>query len=405
MKIFADPLHDEFAAWATGFVTANGADYGEILAIADRLGPDADDDAFIAEWSAAAAAHTRLADEAEGAGHPATAHGHLVRAAAYDGIAVKMMYGSPVDPRLVEGFDRITDAFGRAMGLRDEPAESFTYEVDGRQLPAWFIPATGSRPGEPRPVVIVSNGYDATIAEGYLGVGHAVVERGFHCVHFDGPGQGAALVHDGVAMIPDWERVVTPLLDVILARPDVDTARVAIHGWSLGGYLAARAAAVDHRLAACICDPPLWDMLGGMVPLAAKLGSPEAAAHLPEISEEAAAKIQTAIESNRGLTWKIIKRGYWVNGATDLPSYFHAIAPFTMDGYAKDIECPFFASNAEGDPVAMGVEPFVAALSCPTTLVPFTAAQGAGGHCEMQNRWLLNQTWLDWLDDVFAASS
>jgi hypothetical protein len=404
MNLFADPLHDEFAAWATGFITANGADFGEIVAIADRLGPDADDDAYVTEWSAVAASHVRAADAAEAGGHRATAHGHLLRAAAYDGVAVHMLYGSPVDPRLVQSFDRITDAFGRAMGLRDEPGESFTYEVDGHELPAWFLPAAGSQPGEARPVVIVSNGYDATIADGYLGLGRAVVERGFHCVHFDGPGQGAALVHHGLALVPDWERVITPLVDIVAERPDVDPDRIALHGWSLGGYLAARAASVEHRLAACICDPPLWDMLGGMVPLAAKLGSPEAAADLPDISDEAAARILAAIESDRGLTWKIIKRGFWVNGATDLPSYFHSIAPFTMDGHADGIRCPLFASNAEGDPNAMGVADFMAKLSCPTTLVPFTAADGAGGHCEMQNRWLLNQTWLDWLDDVFSAA-
>ena len=32
------------------------------------------------------------------------------------------------------------------------------------------------------------------------------------------------------------------------------------------------------------------------------------------------------------------------------------------------------------------------------------AADGAGGHCEMQDRWLLSTTVLDWLDDVFAAT-
>jgi hypothetical protein len=35
-------------------------------------------------------------------------------------------------------------------------------------------------------------------------------------------------------------------------------------------------------------------------------------------------------------------------------------------------------------------------------LLSFTAAQGAGGHCEMQNRWALTSKVLDWLDDTLA---
>ncbi len=32
----------------------------------------------------------------------------------------------------------------------------------------------------------------------------------------------------------------------------------------------------------------------------------------------------------------------------------------------------------------------------------FTVAEGAGGHCEMGNRSLLNNRVLDWLDEQFA---
>jgi hypothetical protein len=38
----------------------------------------------------------------------------------------------------------------------------------------------------------------------------------------------------------------------------------------------------------------------------------------------------------------------------------------------------------------------------PVTLSDFTAAEGAGEHCEMNNRWLLNLRALNWLDEVFA---
>jgi hypothetical protein len=36
---------------------------------------------------------------------------------------------------------------------------------------------------------------------------------------FDGPGQQAALYEQGIACRADWEAVLTPVLDTLLARP------------------------------------------------------------------------------------------------------------------------------------------------------------------------------------------
>ena len=402
MQLFSDALHDEFAGWATGYVTSAGADYGEIVAIADAMPPDADDRAFFDAWATAGARHLRAADDAEAAGHLVTATGHLLRAAASYGVAIHVVYGTPVDPRMTAGFDALTAAFTRALLLGDPPGVALRVPFDGYELPAWFLPARGSRPGEVRSTVIINNGYDATMADAYLGIGRATIERGYHCVLFDGPGQGALLVRDGITMIPDWERVVSAVVDVLVDRADVDAERMAIHGWSLGGHLAARAATGEHRLAACVCDPPLWGMLDGMRGLVAALGVPEAAAALPDLSDGDSQKLTAAIRANSGLEWKIIKRGFWVNGGADLSSYLRAIAPFTLDGRAENLRCPFLGAAAEGDPLAAGAPAFLARLSCPTTLLTFTAADGAGSHCEMQNRWLLNQQVLDWLDDTLG---
>jgi hypothetical protein len=40
---------------------------------------------------------------------------------------------------------------------------------------------------------------------------------------------------------------------------------------------------------------------------------------------------------------------------------------------------------------------------CPKTLLRFTAAKGAGDHCEMRNRTLLDQRVFDWLDDILST--
>ena len=57
---------------------------------------------------------------------------------------------------------------------------------------------------------------------------------------------------------------------------------------------------------------------------------------------------------------------------------------------------------AVNDPLGSSAQAVFDALRCPKTLVSFSAAEGAGDHCEMGNRALLNDRALDWPDDVLA---
>jgi alpha-beta hydrolase superfamily lysophospholipase len=402
MKLFDDPLHDEFASWPLGLLGPGGGAVGEVAAIAASL-PAPDDNAFVSAWTGAADRHVKEGEKAERGGHRVHARGHYLRAASFYEVGIHVLYGAPVDKRLTDAFDRLTKAFDRAMALVDPPGEPLSVPLDGHTMPGYFLRAADAAAGEKRPVVVCTNGYDATMADMYLAQAIDACRRGYHCVLFDGPGQGAMLVRDGMAMVPDWERVVTPVVDAVLKRDDVDSAKVVLQGWSLGGHLAARAATGEHRLAACILDPPGWDVLGAMPRLAIHLGlSEQAAAALPEISDADEATLTKAIEAVPGLRWKIVQRGFWVNGTNDLRGYFESCAAFTLEGRAEGIRCPVLVTAAESDPLSAGAEAFVARLSCPTTLIRFSAAEGAGDHCELLNRWLANQRILDWLDDLLA---
>ena len=107
MQLFADPLHDEFASWALGYLGSGGADLGEIVAIADSMSGSpgattqpADHGAFYDAWMASVRRHEEAAAAASEAGHAATALGHWLRAATGAGVAYHPLYGSAVDPRL-----------------------------------------------------------------------------------------------------------------------------------------------------------------------------------------------------------------------------------------------------------------------------------------------------------------
>jgi dienelactone hydrolase len=68
----------------------------------------------------------------------------------------------------------------------------------------------------------------------------------------DQPGTGEALRLQGLTAIIDAEVWAGAAIDWLEQRADVDTSRIGIVGWSLGGYYAPRAAAFEKRFALCV---------------------------------------------------------------------------------------------------------------------------------------------------------
>ena len=255
-----------------------------------------------------------------------------------------------------------------------------------------------------RPLIIFTNGYDATITDMYFASAVAASRRGYHSLLFDGPGQGAMLYEQGMPLRPDWEVVIRAVVDVAETLPLVDPKRIALSGWSLGGYLAPRGASGEPRIAALIADPGTWSIADGFRDVVVKRFGvpPEAAGDLGLLDQAIIDRLDAFIRGSRQLNWKVVKRGFWVHGVSDLRAYLASAERFTMTGRAELIRCPTLITKAENDALAAGAGAFIDALSCPKTLLHFTAAEGADGHCEMRNRSLLNRRVLDWLDEQFA---
>jgi hypothetical protein len=110
------------------------------------------------------------------------------------------------------------------------------------------------------------------------------------------------------------------------------------------------------------------------------------------------------IDGTPALHWRIKQRGFWVNGVTSLRDLITVTLHYTLGDVGTRISCPVLVTAAENDPLAQGATQFVEALGGQATLIRFTAAEGAGGHCEMSNRTLLNERVLDWLDDTLRST-
>jgi alpha-beta hydrolase superfamily lysophospholipase len=198
----------------------------------------------------------------------------------------------------------------------------------------------------------------------FFATGVAATQRGYHCLLFDGPGQGAVLIEQGIRLRPDWENVVGPVVDFALTLPAIDADRIALSGWSLGGYLAPRAASGEHRLAACIADPGNWGIGPGLRQFALGYGLSQAEADaLPDLDEPTLRRMSDAISTNRRLRWSVIQRGFWVHGVRTLGDYLRSAERFTLEGRAEEIRCPTLITSADRDPLARGVSSLHDALT------------------------------------------
>lgn len=402
-QLFSDALHEQLGTWPLAYIPYGGADFGEIRRIAQVVGQGGDD-AFHDAWTDAA---DRLIDEARAAevgGHRASARECYLRAACFYGKAFHPLFGSPVDPRVIAASRRQIQAFDQGLAMGDDPVQSVRIPWAAASMLAYVIPAQG-RARERRPLLILTNGYDGTVTDPYFASAVAASRRGYHCLIFDGPGQGTTLIEHGIPLRPDWETVIRTVVDYALDLPNVDPDRIALSGWSLGGYLAPRAASGEPRLAACIADPAQSCIADGFRAYAVQLGAtPEQAARLHELPDALLARMEDSIAQSRKLRWSVLQRGFWVNGVTNLRDYLASVEGFTLAGRIDRIQCPTLFTLAENDPLAHGTQAFFEQLRCPKTLLRFSHAQGAADHCEMGNRSLLNRAVLDWLDETLRTA-
>jgi pimeloyl-ACP methyl ester carboxylesterase len=398
---FQDPLFEEYAVFMLALASHGGPELGEVQATCEDIA-DGDEQSWYAAWCATAARLVQAGDVSAEGGHGVSARESYLRASVCYSAAYHPLFGAPVDPRLLEAFGWQRAVFDKAAGLMDPPGEPLAIGFEGAQLPAYFFRVPGA--GAPRPLLVVTSGYDSTIYESFFGQVVPALRRGYHCLVFDGPGQGAVLFEQGIPIRADWEAVVGAVIDAVIDREDVDPDRIALTGWSLAGHLALRAASGEPRLAACVADPGLLSIGAGMVGRLRAAGVPEdVIERFPDIPDAVLAPMAEAIHADRAQRWAVEQRAFWVHGVDTLAEYLRATVPFDLDGRVASIGCPTAVTAAEDDPLARSAKQVYDALPGTKALLRFETAEGAGDHCEMRNRSLADQRIFDWLDPILRG--
>ena len=253
----------------------------------------------------------------------------------------------------------------------------------------------------PRPTLIFHGGYDSSIEELFFFGAAAATRRGYNCLTFDGPGQGAPIREQRLPLRYDWEAVVTPAVDYALSRPDVDGKNLALMGMSLGGYLAARAAAFEHRFRAAIFFDGVYDLhetIERMVPKAAL------AALNAGDTRTCDDIVQKAMENNTGMHWAMTQ-GIWSFATSNIAEFLTETKRYTMDGIAGQIQCPCLVMEAAEDMFFRGQpQQIYDALKAPKQLFQFSSEDGAENHCQSGALAYKDEVVFNWLDETLKMN-
>lgn len=373
---------DYYLSWILGREIYDGSDRTECLSTAERI-PNADSGRWQREWSILA---NRVQSQAETAlqnRERETARKAFLRACTYHRAPLFVMGRN--DPNFYMHWRSMQTCFQKAGQLFDPVIEPIEVPFRQHTLPGYFWKADGNQ--TPRPTLIVVGGVETWAEDCYFMIGPSGAERGYNVITADLAGQGMNPdkgLHFGARM----EITAKALVDYALARPEVDSDRLALFGFSWGGHVAFKAARFDMRIQAMIANPPMPDVFRSVL-----AQQKDHNRHDP-ISRAAFDQI----------VWRFgLKISF---NPKDIAARFRKAWDYLRNGRVdvKQIYCPtlLLAGDGEAEITLKIVHECFEQLPHPhKKMVIFTKEQGGEAHCQVDNLALPNQTMFDWLDEVW----
>ncbi|MGI5447258.1 alpha/beta hydrolase family protein [Streptomyces sp. CA-243310] len=407
MTLFKDPAYNFNGLLALGAAGAGASEVGEVLTAVNAINQ--------AGLSAQTYVDTfrKLGDKLlkPPPGAPAddqTKRFRALRAAQYYGQALFFVLGSK-DPGLEEQLYKSGRGAWDAFCDRCEPAPvKASVPYGTTPLPVWFF-----RPDEsnaPRPTVILTNGSDGQNVDMWTYGVPAALERGWNALVYDGPGQGQLLFVDRVVFTPTWEKVVTPLVDWLSARADVDPGKIALTGLSMAGDLAPRAAAFEHRIAALVAMPGCVEPWLGFPPEIREILTPDKAETndiwnkkvVPELPPDAAAVMKKRFEPFSIPAMLEARQGKLF---TDFYTPATRVQALAITSVVSRIKAPTLVLDYDDEQFYPGQpRQMYDKLTSPKDYLKLTAAEGAQLHCSPMAPQLHCEVVFDWLQDTLSGN-
>lgn len=392
--VFDNPTFSFEALRTLNYAPYGGADVGEVLSTSYKI-KDGDFESWYTEWLALANQLLKRAQDFEKSENRISASESYFKASNYFRTAEFFLHGNPDDPKIMSTWGASRDSFRKGLSLSDEKAEIIEIPYEDTTMPAYFYKIDD----EVRPTIIIHGGYDSISEELYFQVVKEALAQGYDAITFDGPGQGAMIREKHIPFRPDWEAAVTPVVDYLETRPEVDKNKIALMGISFGGLLAPRAAAKEHRIAAVIADDGLYSFQ-----YREKFASK--GHDLGENFDE---------EGLNGAIRSIMKKDTQVHWAVDNGLFTFAVKSpselvkvtdgYTLEGVIDQIKAPVLVGEATNDIFFKGQpELLYNGLTSPKVLMTFGPDVGAEEHCHIGALTYFNAKVFEWLNQTFGLT-
>ncbi len=284
---------------------------------------------------------------------------------------------APVGDVFRELYAKQRAVYAPALEQIGVPAKLFAVPYKNNALPGVFIQSAR----RDAPVVLVVGGSDTGFGEIFFTAGRTLWEYGYSVAMVDLPGQGLTM-DDGYHWEADTEKPVAAIVDVLVSRFKAVPGRIAMLGYSLGGYFASRTAGYEPRLGAVIATTPIWkpaQVIGTM-----------------EKARQAAKSVSTASRRNEEVF-------FWKAGAKDREEFVAKMSAWAQLEPSR-VTVPFLsiAGTGEAALLVQQARDWHAAIgSNRKDLVILDSATGADAHVQANNRRRLSQEVAGWLSTIF----
>ena len=377
---FADEQFDFLTRSAIGYAAKGVMDVGEVFATIARI-TDGDADSWYAAWRQTADKLHARATAALVAGHVATASTFFLAAAeAYsqaNAVADRQhdqTLSAPVFDLQIQCWEAFIDSTGGR-------AQRITVPYQPVPIPGYlFRPDTS---GTPRPTLVMTNGSEGSLSGLWSWGVTTALARGWNAFIYDGPGQQTMLFHHNVPFRPDWEAVLTPIVDSLAGRPDVDASALLAYGCSQAGYWVPRALAFEHRFVAAAVDPGVMDVATKWLTYIPA----ELIAMLQAGSKDAFnAAMAEATANDPALAQAAAARGRPFGQPTAYDT-FKAATEYNLRDVVTDIDTPVLITNPDDETFWPGQsQSLYDNLTGEREIAHFLREDGANFHCEPMGR-------------------
>jgi pimeloyl-ACP methyl ester carboxylesterase len=375
-----------------GYANYGGGDLGEVISICSRI-PSGDEDSWMKEWRMAGDRACAAASKSLAAKNKVSSREAYLRASNYYRTAEFYRREHPEDDEVVLSLSNQSWAsFVSAMKLMPYAFEEIKIPYEETTLLGYIL--SPGKTNEPCPTIVFNGGFDSIKEEAWFAIAAPALERGFNVVAFDGPGQGEALRAQRLVFRPDWENVLTPVIDYVVTRPEVSPEKVFLFGWSMGGYLAARAMTSEHRLAAAVLDDGVLDFSSAFNEQMPAVARQMLHRHWDYPIQQGVGMLMSI---STGVRWAMLN-GRWAFGADTVPDLLRKVQDYTLVGITDKITTPVLVLDAPDDHMLKGQpKALFDALKCEKVFVDITELEGGSTHCHMGAFSRLHQVIFDYL--------